>query len=828
MGQNRVDKPIYQQGSVESFTTRQSGLVLPELAENAEVAFFTASPELETIRYASPAFESVFRCPKRSIRAPSGALLQLVHPDDHARVQHCLSREHPGTVTVRLRSAELEERWLRLELTAVSDEQGQRTAMVGTASDVTPSLHLDSSLQECTRRFAALTRLSTVGLWHLSPQGSTEFASASLCRVLGVSSMAQLAHYHPRDFVGEDAADAIFAERSPTHATQRRCVVRSLRGGEHTALVESVPLLDATEAICGHIAAFTLTPPARTSASSSRLSDTAESVLQPLLLALATSESSSDIVAALENHGTAALDCDAFCWVEAIADSGRCRAESSIRPHLRGHNAPWQQWISSISATSGVPVVIEDLQADSPLAAAHELYADVRSALVACFPGHELQGALEAHWYSRHVATAHQIDRIAAIATATALAVENISLRKRVERASQPPNSRDWAAQHDAELAERLRHAEKMDVVGQLAGGVAHDFNNLLAPMLAYSDWLARQAEFPEKFRIDLNAVLEAAHRAKALVQQLLTFGRKQLREIKPLDVSAEIRVLERMLRRVIHEDVQMRFSLTDEPCHVLADRTQFQQVLMNLAVNAQDAMPSGGTLLIKTERLARSDEPSMNAGKSVKLTVSDTGTGMSEAILQRIFEPFYTTKRPGHGTGLGLATVRSIVEEQGGVIQCSSAPQEGTIFRIWLPISEAWPEATPPPPKLVQGAGECVLVVEDDAMVRDLARRILERGGYRILVAANLAEAHTRVTENEGRVDLLVSDLILPHANGRQVYEELSSKLRNLRVLYMSGYAPDVLETRTALEAGVTLLKKPFGVDQLLEAVRVALDKTS
>ncbi|HEX6534023.1 MAG TPA: ATP-binding protein [Gemmatimonadaceae bacterium] len=382
-------------------------------------------------------------------------------------------------------------------------------------------------------------------------------------------------------------------------------------------------------------------------------------------------------------------------------------------------------------------------------------------------------------------------------------------------------------------LEEQLRQAQKMEAVGQLAGGVAHDFNNLLTVIKVHAELARDEVDPQHPLAADLEEIRKATARAADLTRQLLAFSRKQILAPRALDLNAVVAGLEPMLRRLIGEDIAVRTRLTPGLGPVLADPGQLEQVLVNLAVNARDAMPHGGTLIIATanHESCTSDLQCLAAGvmlgSCVTLTVTDTGAGMSPEVQARIFEPFFTTKPTGKGTGLGLSTVYGIVEQSGGRIDVASAPGRGTAFTIYLPRVPAAgaPLASSPACAARPRGTETVLLVEDEDAVRRLARRILEEQGYAVLEARDGHDALAVVASHDGPLDLVLTDVVMPRMNGRALVEQLLAARPALRVLYMSGYTDDEIIRRGLHRAGTSFLQKPFTADGLAEAVRAALE---
>ena len=381
-----------------------------------------------------------------------------------------------------------------------------------------------------------------------------------------------------------------------------------------------------------------------------------------------------------------------------------------------------------------------------------------------------------------------------------------------------------------AELEERLTQARKMEAIGHLAGGVAHDFNNLLTPIIGYTELVRASLPTSDPIYTDLAVVLEAAEGARQLVRQLLAFGRKQALEVRPLDLGEQVRRIEKILRAMIPESIELVLELPPEQIVIRADASQLQQVVLNLVVNAQDAMSSGGGRLVvsvsRAERAEPDAELELAAGPYGVLSVADSGQGIDEHTRARLFEPFFTTKERGKGTGLGLATVYGIVKQHHGAVTVTSTQGVGATFRVYFPRSgDAVPATRSVPPSL-PGHGETVLVAEDDPSVRALVKSVLERNGYRVLAAADGQAALDLAHQERGRIDLLLSDVIMPRMNGRDLRDVLSVLYPGLRVIFMSGYTGDALTGLDGLDGDVLLVPKPFTPDVLLEGVQKALGR--
>jgi PAS domain S-box-containing protein len=381
-------------------------------------------------------------------------------------------------------------------------------------------------------------------------------------------------------------------------------------------------------------------------------------------------------------------------------------------------------------------------------------------------------------------------------------------------------------------LEERYQQFQRLESIGRLAGGIAHDLNNLLTPILGYGEMLLDSFKPGTVQTEQISQMVSAGEKARDLVQQLLAFSRKQTLEFSRLDLNMLIKDFSNLLRRTIAEDISIIYNLTGGKLFVAGDRGQLEQVLMNLAVNAGDAMPGGGRLTFQTSAvrirdMASGEPEQMRDGDYLELTVSDTGAGIDQEICDQIFEPFYTTKNMSEGTGLGLATVYGIVKQHGGYIWVKSEKGAGTVFSIYLPLTADEELEKPGQTKTlpIHGGGELILLVEDDDNVRKLAGEILVAGGYMVVPFSNGAEAVEFINRSEKKIDLLVTDVVMPGLNGRQLFEILSEQDRELRVLYMSGYPDDVIAGRGIEEKALNFLQKPFSVKNLVLKVKMVLD---
>ena len=379
---------------------------------------------------------------------------------------------------------------------------------------------------------------------------------------------------------------------------------------------------------------------------------------------------------------------------------------------------------------------------------------------------------------------------------------------------------------------EQLELAQRLEAIGRLAGGVAHDFNNLLSVIISYADFALDELRESDPIHQDIAEIHRAGQRAAALTRQLLAFSRKQILEPEVLELNAVITGIESMLRRLLGEDIEIAVHLDQALGRVEADPAQLEQVIMNLAVNARDAMPRGGKLSIETANVELDEDYSeqhvaVRPGRYCMLAVSDSGTGMDAGTRAHIFEPFFTTKTKGKGTGLGLATVYGIVKQSGGNIWVYSEPDQGTTFKIYLPQVDAPASATRHSPEPVAATGaETVLIVEDEDAVRRLAERILRAAGYRTLTAASGGDAVVLCERRAGEIDLLLTDVVMPQMSGRELAERLLAANPGLQVLYTSGYTDDAIVQHGVLESGTHFIAKPFTAAGLTRKVRLVLDQ--
>ncbi len=382
-----------------------------------------------------------------------------------------------------------------------------------------------------------------------------------------------------------------------------------------------------------------------------------------------------------------------------------------------------------------------------------------------------------------------------------------------------------------AKLQVYFQQAQKLESVGRLAGGIAHDFNNMLSVILGYGEILFDKLHPGDPLRDDVKEIMKAGRRSAALTRQLLAFSRKQTLQPEVLDLNTVIRNTEKMLGRLIGEDIELKLALSDEINRVMADPGQIEQVIMNLSVNARDAMPRGGKLILETANVALDEtyaksHANVHPGKYVMLAVTDTGYGMDKETLTKIFEPFFTTKEMGKGTGLGLATVYGIVKQSGGNIWVYSEPGRGTTFKIYLPqtLAEQESKTGAVEKETPKGGGEHILVVEDEDSMRKLAETVLSRLGYKVSVAANGGEALLLMETKGLKPDLVITDVVMPYMSGKELVNRLQRNQPDLKVLYMSGYTDNAIVHHGVLDPGTAFIQKPFTIRGIAEKVQAVL----
>jgi len=390
---------------------------------------------------------------------------------------------------------------------------------------------------------------------------------------------------------------------------------------------------------------------------------------------------------------------------------------------------------------------------------------------------------------------------------------------------------RKKAEEEKRNLQSQLLQAQKMEAIGTLAGGIAHDFNNILTALIGYGNLLQMGIEKDNPLRVYVDQIIASSEKAANLIHSLLVFSRKQVMELKPYKVRTIITGIEKLLKRLLTEDIELKVVLSDKKSTIMADITQMDQVLMNLATNARDAMPGGGRLTIEAAEIEL-DNAFINThgygqpGAYVLISVSDTGTGMDEATKERIFDPFFTTKEVGKGTGLGLSTVYGIIKQHNGYIEVQSEPGQGTTFRIYFPVVNAKEQTKESALFTARGGAETVLVAEDNLAVRSLTREILTMSGYTVIEAVDGEDAVQKFMEHSDAIAIVILDVVMPKKNGKEVYEEIGKLRPGIKVIFTSGYTGDVVLDKGIRDDMFDFIKKPLLPDELLLKVRTVLDR--
>lgn len=506
--------------------------------------------------------------------------------------------------------------------------------------------------------------------------------------------------------------------------------------------------------------------------------------------------------------------------------------EDAISPLWKGRRFPMDICISGWAMRHRETVVIEDIYQDEriPIDAYRPTF--VKSLLMIPVRSSDPVAAIGAYWANRHIASARQIDLLQSLADTTAIAIDNVqlieALKHRAEESSRHLEQFKQEVAKREEVEEQFVQAQKMEAIGRLAGGVAHDFNNLLMVISGYSNMALERVTDDEELEEALSEISQTAERAASLTRQLLAFSRRQVVKPSTLNLNDVASRMDKMLQRVIGEQIDMVMRLQPNLDPVKCDAGQIEQVVMNLAVNARDAMPHGGKLTIETDNVYLDTEYASNhadahPGPHVMIAVTDTGIGMSTEVRRRIFEPFYTTKELGRGTGLGLAGVYGIIKQSGGNIWVYSEPDRGTIFKIYLPRDEGSEVRTAPAhtkKSATPRGSETILLVEDDHALRRLLMTVLVKAGYNVMPAADADEAIGIVRQYQDDIHMLLTDLVLPKMDGAQLVNEIGDARPGLKVVFMSGYTDNALVHHGLVDSDAAFIEKPVSPRTLLAKV--------
>ncbi len=708
-----------------------------------------------------------------------GTLFSLVHPEDRDRIERArraaIDRGDSYSLEHRIVRPDGEVRWLLQRASVLRDRQGRALRLVGIVQDVTDSRQVFEKLRASERRYRRIVETTSEGVWLIDAGARTTFMNGPMAAMLGYTTQEAMGR-RLSSFMSE-AGHALALKNVEAQRrggpTEQDFKFRRKDGSDLLASLRIDPLFDADGGYEGALALVTDVTERR-----------AQEQSRALLAAIV--ESTDDAVYSTSTDGTI---------------------------------SSWNRAAASMFGYSGAEVLGRPV---AMLAPADET-ADAAPEVV---PSAEV-GRLEHVLAVRRrkdgslmdvVMTVSPLRDVAGLVVGVSTIARDLSAQRRAE------------AEHRS-IEDQLRQAQKMEAVGCLAGGVAHDFNNLLSVIISYSDMALSELATDHPIREHLEEIRSAGNRAAELTHQLLAFSRRQALQPRVLDPDKEISGMEKMIHRLMGEDVELTLLLAASPRTMLADAGQLSQVLMNLAVNARDAMPEGGKLTIETaavdlDEASAAAHPGVTPGPYVMIAVTDSGVGMDQATQARIFEPFFTTKAE-RGTGLGLATAFRVVKQSGGDIQVYSEPGRGTTFRIYLPGSALRNGSEAPSGEELdlQRGTETVLLVEDEDQVRHVARDILRRSGYTVVEAENAGEALLVCEQHQGPIHLLLTDVVMPKMTGRQLADRLQPLRPEMRVLYMSGYTGGAIVQLDILPPGIAYLQKPLTPTTLLRKIRDLLD---
>jgi PAS domain S-box-containing protein len=787
------------------------------------------TPEISDILYVSPTYESIWGQPRESLSSDPRSFLDAIHPEDreHARSVMEHEQERGFELEYRIVKPDGQVRWVWDRGFPVRDESGWVYRIAGIAEDITERKQAEQELRKSEERYRDLVENARDVIYTTDLEGNYTSVNKAGERLLG---------YTREEALKLSQADVI----APEYLVKaREMIARKLAGNGKTVYELEVVAKDGRRlavevnsrltyrdgvAVGVQGIARDVTERRRAVEEYARLLDR----LAGLALALGSARDLIAVYRALRDFSLAFTP--SFALVICLYDAERA-ARAAVYFYMNGEELdipaqatmPVRSGPAGRAVKTGAVVVsndyLKDLGDKEPVHIGFEEDSEPpQSALIApmtimgCTIGTiEMQSHELAAYTQEHV-TAMQM-----AANLAANAVENVRLLN-LER----------------EKAEQLRQSQKMEAVGQLAGGIAHDFNNLLTAITGYSELSLRRLQAEDPLHRNIQEIKKAGERAASLTRQLLAFSRKQVLQPKVLALNSIISDVEKMLRRLIGEDIELRTVLEPQLGSVKADPGQIEQVLLNLAVNARDAMPHGGKLTIETGNVYldweyAAQHIAVKPGHYVMVAVSDTGCGMDEKTQARIFEPFFTTKEAGKGTGLGLSTVYGIVKQSGGNIWVYSEVGQGTTFKVYLPRVDEGAEEykrSAEPEEALQGTG-VILLAEDEHMVRKLAREVLEMCGYKVLEAANGGDALLTCERHKEPIDLLVTDVIMPEMGGRELSSRLGQLRPEMKVLYMSGYTDNAIVHQGVLDEEANFIQKPFSPQTLASKVREVLGET-
>jgi len=777
---NRVVRDMEERRQLEK-TLRETVRQYSTLVENLHGMVYRCQNDSRwTMEYVSAgAAELTGYQPAKLMGADAISYEDLIHPADRPMVrntvQAALNRREPFSITYRLCLASGEEKWVQEHGRGVFAANGDLEALEGFIADVTGQRRVELALQQSEARYKSMFENSPATMLLVNPScGAIVDANPAACAYYGWSR-AELQQMRV-DQINTLTLAEIQAEMEQARQKKRHQFIfkhRRANGSIRNVEVYSGPIRHQDQTLLYSI-----------------IHDITDQVMATQTLE--KSEARYRLLFENNPHPMWVDDTETMAFLAvnnaAMAKYGYTRAEFLAMT------------IKDLHPPEDAPQLLAALTADQSEHVTNEWRHRLKDGQI-----------IEVE------VTAHRIDFEGR--RASLVLIQDITERKRL-------------AAENEKLTVQFYQSQKMDSIGQLAGGIAHDFNNLLVPIIGYAELGMMNLPVHHGLYSNFLRIKEAADRAANLTRQILAFSRQQVLETRLLDLNEVITNFQKMLGRLLREDITLKIHLHPHLRPIKADWGQLEQVLLNLVINARDAMPNGGTLSIETD-LALLDEtyaarhPGTQPGLYVLLAVSDTGHGMSPETQQRIFEPFFTTKARGHGTGLGLATVFGIIKQHQGNIWVYSEPEQGATFKVYLPVADA-PAALPGQSVAVTTGSlhgsETILVVEDEVGVRQLARHILQTYGYHVLEATGPQPALKLATDQSITIHMLLTDVVMPEMNGRQLYNELAQTRPNLKVLFMSGYTDNVITHQRVLDADVNFLAKPFSMHSLLQKTREVL----
>ncbi|MFH0825893.1 MAG: PAS domain S-box protein [Pseudomonadota bacterium] len=700
---------------------------------------------------------------------------QTIRPDDWAEaegtVQEAFSKGRELNAEWRTNDDSGGQRWLMSRGRPIRDKTGQVVRYIGIVMDITDRKKAEQALNQSEQRYRAVFNTASVGIDMVDGQGKFTEVNNALCRFLGYSA-EELTRLNIRDVT------------HPDDLTQSLELLESVVAGKHSAYrLEKRYVRKDGETVWGDTAVSAILDAAGAYRAT-------VGVIADITDRKKSEQAQQRLAAAVEQAAETVVITDA---------EGTIRYVNPAFEKTTGY--------SKDEAIGNNPRILKSGRHDD------EFYKRMWKTLAdgKTWMGRLVNKKKDGTFFEEDVS-------ISPIRDDTGKTVNFVAVKRDVTK--------------EVLLQEQLFQAQKMEAIGTLAGGVAHDFNNILQVALGYSELMLGEERLPQIYKADIKKINESARRGADLVKRLLTFSRKTEINPQPLNLNQRINEVRRMIERTIPKMIEIKLLLAEDPARVNADPTQIDQILMNLAVNARDAMAGGGELTFETanvildERYARTNIEA-SPGRYVLLSVRDTGSGMDKDTLQHIFEPFYTTKGVGEGTGLGLAMVHGIVKQHGGHIKCYSEPGRGTAFNIYFPalVSDEEAEQTKVT-ALPRGGSETILLVDDEELIRDLGSRILTKAGYKVITASNGKEALDVFEGRGSEIDMVVLDLIMPEMGGKQCLEALLALAPSLKVVIASGLSADG-PTKDALSAGAKgFVNKPYDIRQVLEVVREVLDQ--